>query len=56
MRGLEFRLSPEEGMLLRYELKEIPETTSLQIFRISQLTNYKLNDEVFDRLIKLVNK
>jgi 5-methylcytosine-specific restriction enzyme B len=52
---LDYRLTPEAGMLLRNELKEIPDTMHLQIFRISQMTNYKLADEEFERLLKLWN-
>lgn len=49
----EYRLTREEGMLLRHELKEIPDTTGLQIFKMSQLTNYRLNEEEFQRLYHL---
>lgn len=48
----DFRLTPDSGMLLRHELKEIPDTMNLQIFKISQLTNYRLTDEEFNRLYK----
>jgi 5-methylcytosine-specific restriction enzyme B len=49
----EYRLTPEDGMLLRHDLKEIPDTKGLLIFRLSQLTNYKLNEDEFKRLYHL---
>ncbi|ETI69449.1 AAA family ATPase [Neobacillus vireti] len=52
---LERRLTVEKGMLLRHELKEIPDTMNLQIFKISQLTNYRLSDEEYNRIINLWN-
>ncbi|GGB61754.1 AAA family ATPase [Fictibacillus barbaricus] len=52
LRLFEFRLKEEEGMLLRYKLKELPETMNLQIFKMTQGTNYRLLDEEFNRLKK----
>ncbi|USK68587.1 AAA family ATPase [Peribacillus asahii] len=52
---LERRLTAENNMLLRYELKEIPDTMQLQIFKISQLTNYRLSDDEYKRLLHLWN-
>ncbi|WP_018393128.1 EVE domain-containing protein [Bacillus sp. 37MA] len=49
----ERRLTAEEGMLFRHELKEIPDTMKLQIFKISQLTNYRLSDDEYKRLLNL---
>ncbi len=49
----ERRLIAEEGMLFRHELKEIPDTMKLQIFKISQLTNYRLSDDEYKRLLNL---
>lgn len=51
----ELRLNAEEGMLMRHELKQIPETMNLQIFRISQLTNYRLSDSEYSNLLKYWN-
>src|SRR5690606_10684982 len=47
---LDRRLTAEEGMLFRHELKEIPETMNLRIFKISQQTNYRLTEEEFKHL------
>ena len=55
LRVLEYRVSPDQGMLLRHELKEIPEAMNLQIFKMSQGTNYKLDSEEYERLYKLWN-
>src|SRR5699024_3276383 len=44
----ETRLNESEGMLLRYKLKELPETRNLMIMRLAQLTNYKLTDDEFE--------
>ncbi|MEH7495787.1 AAA family ATPase [Neobacillus niacini] len=55
LRILERRLTAEEGMLFRHELKEIPKTMNLQIFKISQLTNYRLSDDEYKRLLSLWN-
>jgi 5-methylcytosine-specific restriction enzyme B len=52
---LERRLSAGEGMLLRHELKEIPDTMNLQIFKISQLTNYRISDDEYNRLVNIWN-
>jgi MoxR-like ATPase/predicted RNA-binding protein with PUA-like domain len=43
----ECRLTEEEGMLLRQQLKELPETKQLLILRAPQMTNYKLSEEEF---------
>jgi 5-methylcytosine-specific restriction enzyme B len=48
----EHRLNTEAGMLLRHELKELPETMHLQIFKISQLTNYRLSETEYNNLLK----
>lgn len=53
LRILERRLTPEEGMLLRHELKEIPETMNLLIFKMSNSTNYRLSDDEYKRIITL---
>ncbi|MEK3854055.1 AAA family ATPase [Cytobacillus sp. FSL H8-0458] len=53
LRILEKRLVLETGMLLRHELKELPEITNLMIFRMPQNTNYRLTEEEFDRLYQL---
>nr|WP_259547308.1 EVE domain-containing protein [Heyndrickxia oleronia] len=50
---LEHRLSPEEGMLLRHELKEIPETMNLLIFKMRNSTNYRLSDDEYKRILSL---
>ncbi|MCM3239590.1 EVE domain-containing protein [Heyndrickxia oleronia] len=50
---LERRLSPEEGMLLRHELKEIPETMNLLIFKMRNSTNYRLSDDEYKRILSL---
>jgi 5-methylcytosine-specific restriction enzyme B len=52
---LEFRLSADEGMLLRYQLKEIPETMNLLIFKMTQGTNYRLTDQEYEQLVVLWN-
>ncbi|MGG3480005.1 AAA family ATPase [Peribacillus frigoritolerans] len=49
------RLTAEGGMLFRHELKEIPDTMNLQIFKFSQLTNYRLFDDEYKRLLNLWN-
>jgi 5-methylcytosine-specific restriction enzyme B len=53
LRILEKRLTPEQGMLLRHELKDIPDTMNLQIFKMRQNTNYRLTEEEFSRLLHL---
>jgi 5-methylcytosine-specific restriction enzyme B len=50
LRVLECRLTEEENMLLRYELKEVPETSQLLIIRAPQSTNYKLTEDEFTYL------
>lgn len=55
LKVLECRLTAEEQMLFRHELKEIPDTMNLQIFKISQMTNYRLTDDEFNRLKNLWN-
>lgn len=52
---IEYRLTAEKGMLLRHELKEIPETMMLQILKMSQHTNYRLTDSEFERILHLWN-
>ncbi len=52
---LERRLTAEEGKLFRHELKEIPDTMNLKIFKISQQTNYRLSDQEFQRLFNIWN-
>jgi MoxR-like ATPase len=53
LKVIEKRLTPEDGMLLRHELKDIPDTMNLQIFKMRQNTNYRLSDEEFNRLYHL---
>ncbi|RSK53267.1 AAA family ATPase [Bacillus canaveralius] len=53
LRVIEYRLDEKSDMLLRHQLKEIPETMNLQIFKISQLTNYRLSDKEFERIFFL---
>ncbi|WP_087974838.1 AAA family ATPase [Oceanobacillus rekensis] len=48
----EFRLSEEEGMLLRHKLKELPETQNLLIIRAPQMTNYKITEEEYNYISK----
>jgi 5-methylcytosine-specific restriction enzyme B len=50
LRIQECRLTAEEGMLPRYELKEVPETSQLLIIRAPQSTNYKLTEDEFSYL------
>jgi 5-methylcytosine-specific restriction enzyme B len=47
LRIQECRLTAEEGMLPRYELKDVPETSQLLIIRAPQSTNYKLTEDEF---------
>ena len=51
----EARLDEAEGMVLRSKLKELPETRNLLIMRLALLTNYKLTDEEFNKLLKFWN-
>ncbi|QGQ94157.1 EVE domain-containing protein [Paenibacillus psychroresistens] len=53
LRLQEQRISPELGMLHRYELKDWPETSILPIFKINQNTNYKLTDNEYETLLEL---
>ncbi|RIU93445.1 AAA family ATPase [Oceanobacillus picturae] len=48
----ETRLNGSEGMLLRHNLKELPESRNLLIMRLPQLTNYKLTDDEFNTLLR----
>jgi 5-methylcytosine-specific restriction enzyme B len=41
----DYRLTSEEGMLLRSELKETPQTMNLPVLKMTQATNYKLNNQ-----------
>ncbi|NMH68033.1 EVE domain-containing protein [Bacillus sp. RO3] len=50
LKVLECRLTAEEGLLPRYELKEVPETGQLLIIRAPQSTNYKLTEDEFSYL------
>lgn len=51
----EYRLTEQEGMLMRHKLKELPETKNLLILRAPAQTNYKLSDEEFNILNKYWN-
>lgn len=46
----EYRLTEEDGMLLRIYLKEIPTTMNLPILKMQQGTNYKLNNYESEKL------
>jgi 5-methylcytosine-specific restriction enzyme B len=48
LRVKECRLTEVEGMLPRFELKEVPETSQLLIIRAPQSTNYKLTEDEFN--------
>ncbi|WP_332699325.1 AAA family ATPase [Halalkalibacter lacteus] len=52
----ESRLTAAEGMLLRQQLKELPETKQLLILRAPQMTNYKLTEEEFTYLLDYWNQ
>ncbi|WP_174612909.1 AAA family ATPase [Virgibacillus ihumii] len=49
------RLTKKEGMLLRHQLKEIPETMNLQIIKIATGTNFPLTEDEYQRILKLWN-
>ena len=51
----EFRQHQEAGMLPRFQLKDLPQTMNLQIHRMRQHTNYRLNEEEFETLLELWN-
>ncbi|WP_221563173.1 AAA family ATPase [Alkalihalobacillus sp. TS-13] len=50
---LEHRLNEKEGMLLRHQLREIPETMSLRIIRVATGTNFFLEEDQYQRILKL---
>ncbi|WP_335872292.1 AAA family ATPase [Bacillus sp. 2205SS5-2] len=50
LRVQECKLTQEEGMLPRYKLKEVPETSQLLIIRAPQSTNYKLTEDEYTYL------
>lgn len=52
LKVLEYRLSEDEGMLLRSYLKEVPKTMNLPILKMTQGTNYKLNDKESEALLE----
>ena len=49
----EFRLRQEEGMLPRVQLRDLPQTMNMQIFRMRQHTNYRMKDPEFESLLEL---
>lgn len=52
----DFRLTKESGMLMRHELKELPETRNIQILKIGTGTNFKLSEQEYQTLLELWNK
>ncbi|GFR36681.1 AAA family ATPase [Thermobrachium celere] len=48
----EYRLTEQEGMLLRTKLKEAPDTSNLLIFKMSQGTNYPLDEGQANGLLR----
>ncbi|KAA9022936.1 AAA family ATPase [Niallia endozanthoxylica] len=42
-----YRLTKDDGMLMRHELKELPETKTIQILKIGTGTNFKLTEQEF---------
>ncbi|WP_203362938.1 AAA family ATPase [Bacillus sp. REN10] len=46
----EYRLTEEEGMLMRHQLMELPMFDDLPVLRLKQNTNYKLSEKEFERL------
>ncbi|MCM3491174.1 EVE domain-containing protein [Alkalihalophilus marmarensis] len=52
----DFRLTEEEGMLLRHQLKEVAETATLPPLKMSQGTNYKLTATEYNLLLNYWNK
>ncbi|MBP1947127.1 AAA family ATPase [Virgibacillus litoralis] len=51
----EYRLTNNNGMLLRHHLKVIPETMNLQIIKIATGTNFLLGEGEYQRILKLWN-
>ncbi|KRE50672.1 AAA family ATPase [Paenibacillus sp. Soil724D2] len=52
---LEHRVKSEDGMLLRHELRDLPETADLPIFKMNQNTNYRILESEYETLLELWN-
>src|SRR5690625_1386008 len=53
LRVEEHRITKESHMLMRHDLKEIPEVMNLRIIKVPQGTNFLLSKEEYDRILKL---
>lgn len=53
LKVMEYRLTAEDGMLFRHQLKELPETKKIQIIKIGTGTNFKISEEEYSLLYKL---
>lgn len=51
----EYRTKENEGMLMRRDLKNIPESMNLRIIKVAQGTNFLLTKNEYERLIELWN-
>lgn len=52
----DYRLSKDAGMLMRHELKELPEINTIQILKIGTGTNFKLSEQDFHKLERFWEK